>query len=120
MGVREQLQVLTELGVLQQGGQVLVQCLHVDDVVRSGKGGTNWAFLPVRSPVIGHSLVCQHILVISKLFSSIHKKSDKLRKRKLEHVLFILLRSWRVILVPDTGYIAVRTWMLFLLTYIYI
>ena len=109
--MREQVLMLTKLCVLQQGGQVLVQCLHMDDVVRPGKGGADRTFLPVRCPVIGHSLVCQHILVISKLFSSIHKKSDKLRKRKLEHVLFILLRSRGVILVPDTGYIAVRTCM---------
>ena len=111
VGVREQVQMLTELGVLQQGAQVLLQCLHVDDVVRPGEGGADWTFLPVRCPVIGNSLVCQHIGIISKLFSSIHKKSDKLRKRKLEHVLFLLVRSRWVILVPDTGYIAVRTCM---------
>ena len=33
MGVGEQVHVLAELGVLQHGGQVLREGLHVDDVV---------------------------------------------------------------------------------------
>ena len=109
VGVGEHVQVLAELDVLQQGSQVPLQCLHVYDVVRPGEGRADRALLPVRSPVIGYSLVCQYVRVISKLLCSINKKSDKLWERKLEHVLFILLWSRRMILVPDAGNIAVRS-----------
>ena len=58
------------------------------------------ALCPVVFPVVGHSPVSQHVVVISKLLGSVHQEPDKFWEGKFEH-FFRVLVCLRVIFVPD-------------------
>ena len=44
----------------------------------------------------------QHVVVISKLFCSVHQETDEFREGKLEHFCRVLI-GLRVVFVPDPG-----------------